>query len=207
MKNLLDELHKLDNDSFNISPDFSKNVMKKIKKSNRIIKLGYVASFASVACIIGISVFFVNKNGLFDKVKESQMSASGILVNEETIDEFKEETQDKEEVVYKQDVSFNDSKDIETSQPQAVNDTANIESKNVREAAKSEATYSKQLSKEKYLNEIINKLKINSYDISETDDGIIVYSNEFNEVYELLEEYIDIELSLSGDRIIIQLTK
>jgi len=63
------------------------------------------------------------------------------------------------------------------------------------------------VSKEKYLNEIINKLKINSYDISETDDGIIVYSNEFNEVYELLEEYIDIELSLSGDRIIIQLTK
>ena len=57
MKDLLDELKKLDGEEFKVSPDFSKNVMKEIKKQDRNKKIMYVTSIASVACVLGISVF------------------------------------------------------------------------------------------------------------------------------------------------------
>ena len=194
MKNLLDELHELDNDEIKVPSDFSKNVMKKIKKSNRIIALGYVASIASVACVIGITVFFVNKNGLFDKVfsKGANESVTAMSLNETPNQKDIEESK-TEDYTEAQGVVTN-SINEDAVAPKSVNDRVG-------------ATYSKQLNKEEYLKEINNKLIINGYDISRSDDEIIVYSKDFNEVYELLEEYIDVELSLSGDRIIIQLAK
>lgn len=70
MKNLIDELHKLDNENFEVSKDFSKNVMKRIKKEKHLNTFNYVVSLASlgiVACLA--AVLFTNtdiKNRFLD---------------------------------------------------------------------------------------------------------------------------------------------
>lgn len=75
MKNLIDELHKLDEFEYTVSSDFSKRVMKNIKKDKTSNKISYVISLASVGMVACLSVFmFYNSNikVSFDENMESE---------------------------------------------------------------------------------------------------------------------------------------
>ena len=54
MKNLIDELHALNEEEFEVSASFSKNVMKKIKRKNNVVIFVRVASVLSCACLAGL---------------------------------------------------------------------------------------------------------------------------------------------------------
>ena len=48
MKNLIDELHALNDDNFEVSASFSQDIMKQIKRDNAIKKFIKVSSALSV---------------------------------------------------------------------------------------------------------------------------------------------------------------
>ncbi len=81
MKNLIDELHKLDEFEYTVSSDFSKKVMTKIKKDKTSNKISYVISLASVGMVACLAVFmFSNTNvkvGFDNKESENQTYNTG----------------------------------------------------------------------------------------------------------------------------------
>lgn len=64
MKNLIDELHKLDETEYQVSADFSKKVMKKIKKNKNISKINYVISLTSVGAVACLAVVLFNTSNI-----------------------------------------------------------------------------------------------------------------------------------------------
>lgn len=64
MKNLIDELHKLDEYDFKVSEDFSKNVMKKIKRDKSSNKLTYVISLASIGVVACFALVMFNNSDI-----------------------------------------------------------------------------------------------------------------------------------------------
>jgi len=251
MKDLIDELHKLDNEEYKVSADFSKKVMRQIKKENRFKMIKYVASLASVACVVGLSFMLIKNNGLADRIlkagqSEDAMQASTYNSNLNSSDINKKENDTSFEYLEENKVRMpNDSEsekvssdaNYELSTPatsiQGLNDSSNsavetieisvdelLEDSNVNNAnniigykddtKKAEEnrtvrTYSKQLSREEYLNEIIEILKKNNYDFTNNETFIQINNAEFNTIYNLIEEYIDVEISISGDDLILKL--
>ena len=84
MKNLIDELHTLDEYEYKVSPDFSKKVMKEIKKNKNTNKISNVISLASfgVAACLAVVVFansnmlgrFGAKNESADSINQSELN-------------------------------------------------------------------------------------------------------------------------------------
>lgn len=72
MKNLQDELKKLDNEEYKVSKDFSKNVIKSIKHENILLRIKSIASLASVACVLVVAVIYANKSGLIVSLTSKQ---------------------------------------------------------------------------------------------------------------------------------------
>ena len=68
MKNLIDELHELNNDEYKVSEDFSKRVMKKIRKDKNRNKLNYVISLASVGVVACLAVVLFHNSSLKSNV-------------------------------------------------------------------------------------------------------------------------------------------
>lgn len=68
MKNLIDELHGLNNDEYKVSEDFSKRVMKKIRKDKNRNKLNYVISLASVGVVACLAVVLFHNSSLKSNV-------------------------------------------------------------------------------------------------------------------------------------------
>ena len=63
MKNLIDELHKLDEYEYNVSSDFADKVMNNIKKNKTSNKMNCVISLVSVGMVACLAVFmFSNTN-------------------------------------------------------------------------------------------------------------------------------------------------
>ncbi|MBO5143734.1 MAG: hypothetical protein J6C46_12240 [Clostridia bacterium] len=71
MKNLIEELHKLDEYEYNVSENFTKNVMKNIKRDNKTIKFSSVISCASVGIVACLAVIVFSNSS----VKESALNS------------------------------------------------------------------------------------------------------------------------------------
>ena len=69
MKNLVDELNKLDDVQYSVSPDFSKNVIKKAKQNNNWTNIITFASIASAACVVCFCVFYLYNTGSQDSAQ------------------------------------------------------------------------------------------------------------------------------------------
>ena len=278
MKDLIDELHKLNREEYKVSEDFSKRVIKKIKRDNTYKVIKYVASLASAACVLGLSVFFANKSGVLDRVKDafgrSNLAQSAIssenLINsanymqdnyetkadeyntdESVIETDNEILQVTEEINEKNSV-LNDNKKTEekseekptTEKIEAVHDdpagekkdlvikdveasdksegnvgSVNASKENEETNSKDESiimsatgnvaeesrTYAKQLNKDDYLKDIIEKLKANKYEVSSKDDGIEINSDDIKAIYDLLEEYTDVVIIYNDGTILVKL--
>ena len=85
MKNLLDELHKLDEVEYSVSNDFSKKVVSKINKGNKIIVLKRVTSVAMVACLAGFAVFMTNKLGILDRINKASSNSMSLSMDSMTM--------------------------------------------------------------------------------------------------------------------------
>ncbi len=223
MKDLIDELHKLDNDNYKVSPDFSKRVMKQIKRDNRYKALKYVASLASAACVLGVSIMLVRNSDLLARILESSKSAD--ISNEQMVLSLEESTafepaKESEPDTINDVISTDYAKAYTegaspTSTINSVMDSAEetntsdyddiLDKKAVTNRSDNNRTYSKQLSKDDYLNEIKTVLTSNNYKISGDNEYVQIYDADFTSIYNLLEEYIDVETSISGDDIVVKL--
>lgn len=82
MKNLNEELRKLDEYNVRVSSDFSKKVMKKIRKGSFTNQLRYVVSFASVAAVACFAVVLYSNSDLKDKFFATKNHDSEFQVSE-----------------------------------------------------------------------------------------------------------------------------
>lgn len=74
MKNLIDELHKLDEVEYKVSEDFSKRVMKNIKKAEKTNKFSNVISIASVGLVACLAVFAFHNSDIKTNIFNTQNS-------------------------------------------------------------------------------------------------------------------------------------
>ena len=111
MKKLNEELHKLDEYNFNVSPDFSKKVMKKIRRGHITNRLQYVVSLASLAAVACFAVVICKDSSVLNRVlgenqqKENMASFYDIIipssqddVSKNSFNEIKEEDKDSNNI-------------------------------------------------------------------------------------------------------------
>ena len=193
MKDLLDELKKLDDEEFKVSPDFSKNVMKEIKKQDRNKKIMYVTSIASVACVLGISVFLVNRSGMLSSTVNQASEKQSLLSTDRVTEEYSEES-------YNGAISFDSVNDIQA-------EAAGEERTQVAPTANNTKSEAKTInaSKREYIEQIIDALKLHDFDIQDYNLEIIVYSKNVAGVLDVVEKFEGTEVGMSGDNIIVRL--
>lgn len=102
MKNLIDELHKLDEYDFKVSEDFSKKVMKEIKRDKSSNKLTYVISLASIGVVACFALMMFNnsdiKNSFMVAESANMQDSNGednISINEIAYNDINKGTNDK----------------------------------------------------------------------------------------------------------------
>lgn len=76
MKNINEELHRLNRYEYNVSEDFSKRVMKRIQKDKFSIKLKRVIPFASLTVAACLIVMVYTKVGVDDGIKMNAISTN-----------------------------------------------------------------------------------------------------------------------------------
>ena len=226
MRDLLNDLNELDKEKYNVSLDFSKKIMTKIDKEKRYGKILHIASLGVAACLIGVCVFTVNKVGVFERINVASSNSissdksAGVndvidylpSENEQIVPESirEQETNITESSqVYNSSITNLQSEEsldsIPASAPQS--DINNVEYKEARISDNSNKTYSKQMDKKTYIEDILNALKDNKFDAEYMDDdnAIFVHSTDFTSVYQVLENYIDILIEIKDDGLIIKL--
>ena len=220
MKNLIDELHDLDEVEFKVSEDFSKNVMKRIQKEENISKVSNKvipwASLGIAACLAVVVVTNANvKINLFDAAQESaNNSVSQASVYEDKIegtDNLKMPTYDfsdslKEEIVPESTGDLNTVNDSVLKQNAATNvfeeikkddsDSATIESVTTGSANRVQANKEK-LSDIKAL---IEKAKL---EVEEIEDGLKVKASK-DKVKDVLIEYTEITIETQNEYVIVR---
>lgn len=223
MKNLLDEIHKLNEEEFQVSKDFSEKVINQINRDKKIIVLKRVTSVAAVACVL-VCVFVIGgKIGLMDRVVNSaqealdinQMSAGeGISLNSASSEKAIESEQALEEASESFNVAMSSApalfeESTENSKSDEIGRAINEETifddaYTATNSLGATKTYSKQLLLKDYINEIHELLNDNNIEntiINETQ--IEINSTDVTKLYEILEMYVDIELELKEDKIIL----
>lgn len=221
MKNLLDELRKLDKYDYNVSSDFKDQVMSEIKKKNILRVTKYAISALSCACILGISVFFVSKNpefkGLISRINskiDSGINNSASSISSSTYDaEMVEETSSVAGLESQDSYKYDD---YEREFKGAINEALNVapsanekaydikeESLDVEEVVSKQDTFSKLMSKKDYMDEIASVLKKNNFKYTKNDDSIVIDSINYNAIYKAIENYVDVTYTISGDKIIL----
>ena len=196
MKDLVQELNKLGEEEFRVSPDFSQNIIKQIKRDNRRKKIIYVTSIASAACVLGLAVFLVNKSGklasMFEAKSDSAQSMSTLSTNNAAGEAVKESTDE-----------MYDALERKSEEPMSL-DVQN-ETMQATEEAVEDKTYTKQYSSREYIQEIIDILKFNDFDIQDNETSVIIYSKDVAQVLYILDNFKDVEVGMSGDNIIVKL--
>ena len=225
MKNLIDELHSLDKEEFSVSPSFSKNVMKNIKLNKRVVVFTRVVSMLSCACLLFMCVFFANKTGLFNNVKNSLLqkntSADNASIdfaqtsNVETINEasIEEESLEYNTQVdnsqYLEDTSYDTMlargvEDEKQKQPLATTNSA-------FKTIESEKRYvkiirvSEEFEKEEYINEISNVLKENGFEFEIQENRIVLNVTETEAIQNLLIDYVDVDVIAEDGKVVVLL--
>lgn len=216
MKNLLDDLHKLNDEDFEVSKDFSKKVMSKINKDKKITILKRATSVVAVACVLGVVIMVSNKLGLKERITNTASRKENVVQSMQATDsepeivvQSKQATGSeidntsivKETVLYDNYETEQASANIESNE---IINEAPVLYENAEEGMSLRKTYSKQMNLEDYINEIHKKLddnKIENKIISDTQ--IEIYNSDVNTIYDLLEIYVDINLELNDEKIIL----
>ena len=228
MKNLLDELHKLNDEKFEVSNDFSKKVVSRINRGKKIIVLKRVTSVAAVACIAVFTIILTNKLGYLDRIKEaaegitfnsSSMTMSSIdnsapVADEISMQEEKAYGIANTEIATEESIEFDSYAQEEMitdnvqepsmkSSESIMPEEAVAQNKAV-EATEVNRTFSKQMNLKDYLNDIheaLNSKNIENNIISDTEIEII--TDDINQVYDVIENYTDAKLELKEDKILL----
>ena len=215
MKNLLDELNNLGEFEYSVSPEFGKNVMKKIKTKRRISKLKYVVSLASAACVLGICIFIANNSiksssiqstNDFDKLAVSYSSTTDDSIIEEAKGNAVEDSASEPSIASE---SYNDSIDrivFDTDELKTIN-KENIEASVKAEEKIPNQEFVKTFSYQEYLEDIIKTLSENGFVVEQKDDFIAVNSVDINKISELLKNYTQADISLESGQISIKIKK
>lgn len=236
MRYIRDDLKLLGETKYNVSLDFSKQVMHKINKEKRYNKLKTIASFGIVACIVVFSVVTVNKLGVINRIKQAVISEQEIVStnddsvyeksvnssenvfgtgneveeNAQVINEETFEAPGSSETTFEEN-AINNSRQF-TKERSVGDSTDGINEAIIFDLAESKVTsssasktYSKQMSKQDYLNEIFELVKKNGYkaELDSDSSKIIIQNNDFNAISKLVEIYIDSQIQISGDSIVI----
>ncbi len=228
MKNLLDELHKLDDEKFEVSNDFSKKVISKINKGNKIIVLKRVTSIAAVACVAVFAVVLTNKLGYLDRIKEavegiSFNSSSMTVSSAESVSPIREAVVEQEEKAYgttnietaneesvefdsyaQDEMIFDNVQEPSMKNAESIMSEEAITQNKANEAMDVSRTFSKQMNLKDYINDIhdaLNDKNIENNIISETE--IEIFTDDINRVYDVIENYIDAKLELKEDKILL----
>ncbi len=229
MKNLLDELHKLNDEKYEVSNDFSKKVISKINKDKKIIVLKRVTSVAAVACIAVFAVILTNKLGYLDRIKEaaegisfnsSSMSISSVensapVRDEISVQEEKAYGTTNTEIANEESIEYDSYAQDEmifdnVQEPSMKNEEPIMQEESIAQNKTIEAmdisrTFSKQMNLNDYISDIHEALNNNNIEnniISETE--IEIFTDDINRVYDVIENYTDAKLELSDDKIILK---
>ncbi len=196
MKNLVEELNKLDEMQYDVSPNFSKDVMKKVYKEKRASNIIRVCSFVSVACVCAFSFIFVknsfNKNNLKVTNNEQIEIPSEDIVQSSAIEseEMKVETESSS-------VSYDTSVSNGALTIDDIDENASFDM--VSPLAEKKSTM--PISKDEYLNEIERILVNKGYIIERSGDTFLVSTNNENDLKILLSNYNDITFETVSDKI------
>ena len=210
MKNLIDELNNLDEIKYDISPRFSKNVMKEIYKEKRNGRLIKVTSIASVACVAVISFIIVRNSTLknntlqnsSDNIVSSLISStSGSNVEEKKV------SVESEETVMENAILTDETNDSLETPPSALNENASLDTNDVDSARVKEEKQIKSYNYEENVNEITEKLVAHGYIITTQDNIIIVDSNDLDAIKSMLSAYLNITIELENDKIKIDINR
>ena len=208
MKSLIDELHNLDEYEYKVSPDFSKRVMKAIKKGKNANKISYVislASFGVAACLAVIVCVNPNLLGRFGQKMESADNASNVEIV----------YYDGSENAAMEDISNNvkeDSTEINFDNFMVPEATAGLasdlkqneytDSMEVDSAINNKVEMLENLRTQNY-DEVIKILKQANIEIEEKDDEIKAKATK-EKVEELLKNYNNITIEEKGEYVIIK---
>lgn len=210
MKNLIEELHNLDEYEYKVSPDFSKRVMKEIKKSKNTSNISRVislASFGAAACFA--VVVFSNSNllGRFGAKTESVDNANNIemayydsLVGASAADNIQNDSKEDSIEFALDDYMLPQA----TTQFNSANDAIKDES-----IEKTEFDTLVKETLEVYRNdkqdfkEIVKILKDANIDVEE-HDYILKAKATKEKVQELLKEYENITIEEKGEYVLIK---
>ena len=220
MKNLIDELHELDEVEFKVSEDFSKNVMKRIQKEENLTKVSNKvipwASLGIVACLALVVVTNANvKINLFGVAQESADNsvnqASAYEDKVEDSDNLKMPTYDfsdslKEDFTPEAENAINTVNDSVLKQ----NSTTNVLEENIKaetdsaplESVTTGSTNRVQANKEKLsdIKSLIEKAKL---EVEEIEDGLKVKASK-DKVKDVLIEYTDITIETQNEYVIVR---
>lgn len=82
MKNLNEELKKLNEYNYSVSADFSKKVMRKIRKGHLVGSMKYVVSFASLAAVACFAVVLYTNPNLKGKFFKGNVESEDMFISE-----------------------------------------------------------------------------------------------------------------------------
>lgn len=217
MKNLIDELHELDNYEYKVSKDFSKNVMKAIKKEKN--KFNYAISIASVgivACFALIAVTNANfKSNIFNFVTESadnyaQVDVTENEVNYDLADEIKSDDSILSDFAFTPQVDNTNGTVMQeamgTKAPSIASDsTSNNKMEEIvaEKDSVQNSLASDLLREDEKIDEIVNTLKKAGIDMK-VDDGEIEVEVTKEKVEKILEAFENIEIIEEGKIVIIK---
>ena len=74
MKRLVDELNKLDDFEYSVSPNFSKDVIRKARNQKKFLIAKSFATIASVACVAFLCVLFVRGTYVKDAAQSTALN-------------------------------------------------------------------------------------------------------------------------------------
>ena len=226
MKNLIDELHGLNDDEYKVSADFSKRVMKKIRKDKNRNKLNYVISLASVGVVACLAVVlfnnssiesnifnFNNKNEVVDSMKQSLIADRSFYDFDATKD-----SSENDKLIYNQENSNDkaygglENSGIDNNRNGAYSAT-NVTSEEFKmENSLEDMTNTieeKEILKQGIVSTNSFQLQIESLlsqaglEVEHVENGIKVKSTK-EEVENILKEYKNIIIEVQGEYIIIK---
>lgn len=213
MKNLIDELHNLDEYEYKVSSDFSKKVMKEIKKNkntNKISNVISLASFGAAACLA--VVVFANSNliGRFGAKNESADSINQSELNMAYYDSLGNYATNDSEMKIQEEVTEMDFGNLVAPEAASTNSVINdkIEYTDDLEVEKDSSTKENITNtargeKIKDYNEILKVLNQADVEAEIIDNGIKAKATK-EKIEDLLKNYNNITVEEEGEYAIIK---
>lgn len=197
MRNLIEELQELNKEEYNVSADFSKRVMKEIKKNKGKNNFKYAISCASVGIVACLAIVLFNNSNINNNLFSSKDNNTTGLLDQNSMpnDAFNEL---EEADLYVEDnrimASLGNEDDLEKS------DFAYMLNDNIVEE-KSCITQDSQMNERLLQIELI--LKEANIQVEKVEEGIKVKSTK-EKIEDILKEYKDLTIEVQGEYILIK---